>query len=100
MNIITNLNIDRRPQSQKKNNENKIPASSNPYPPILNPLSNNTLLKFNNQQPIINLRPLEGIGIFGRQKISQINSKIMDKIVKDIKRKDMDSQTEEIFFKM
>jgi hypothetical protein len=100
MNIITNLNIARRPQSQKKNNDNKIPAS-NPSPPILNPpLSNNTLLKFNNQQPVINLRPLDGTGIFGRQKILQMNNKIMDKIARDVKRKDMETQTEEIFFKM
>jgi hypothetical protein len=94
MNYITNLNI--RPQSQKKNNQ--LPCS-NPSPPILNPPNNNTVLKFNNP-PIINLKPLDGTGIFGRQKILHMNNKIMDKITKDVKRKDVETQTEEIFFKM
>ena len=93
MNYITNLNI--RPQSQKK----QLP-SSNPSPPILNPpVTNNTVLKFNNP-PVINLKPLDGTGIFGRQKILHMNNKIIDKITKDVKRKDMETQTEEIFFKM
>jgi hypothetical protein len=97
MNIITNLNIARRPQSQKKNNT-QLPVA-NPTPPVVNPpVSNNTLLKFNNQ-PVINLKPLDGTGIFGRQKILHMNSKIMEKIV-NVKRKDIETQTEEIFFKM
>ena len=96
MNYITNLNIA-RPQSQKK--QNQLP-SSNPSPPILNPpVTNNTVLKFNNP-PVINLKPLDGTGIFGRQKILHMNNKIIDKITKDVKRKDMETQTEEIFFKM
>ena len=96
MNYITNLNIA-RPSSQKKNN-NLLPCS-NPSPPILNPPNSNTVLKFNNP-PIINLKPLDGTGIFGRQKILHMNNKIIDKITKDVKRKDMETQTEEIFFKM
>jgi hypothetical protein len=97
MNFITNLNIARRPQSQKKNNP-QLPAA-NPTPPLLNPpVSNNTVLKFNNQ-PVINLKPLDGTGIFGRQKMLHMNSKIMEKIAY-VKRKEIETQTEEIFFKM
>lgn len=102
MNFITNLNIASRPLSQKKQIENnKLPAtSSNPSPPILNPpVTNNTVLKFNNP-PVINLKPLDGTGIFGRQKILHMNNKLVDKIAKEVKRKDMETQTEEIFFKM
>ena len=97
MNIITNLNIASRPLSQKKGN---YPQFNNPMPPILNPpLTNNTILKFNNP-PVINLKPLDGTGIFGRQKILHMSNKIIDKIRKEVKRKDMETQTEDIFFKM
>lgn len=102
MNFITNLNIASRPVSNKKANNviSNPPGSSNPSPPILNPpVTNNTIVKFNNPQ-VINLKPLDGGGIFGRQKVLQMNNKIIDKINKDVKRKDMETQTEEIFFKM
>jgi hypothetical protein len=70
-----------------------------PPSPIIPHQANNTILKFNSP-PIINLKPLDGVGIFGRQKILQISNKIMDRITKEVRKKDMETQTEEIFFKM
>lgn len=90
LNIVTNLNLNpSRPVSNRKSQ-------------ILNPptpfLPNQTILKFNNP-PIITLKPLDGAGLFGSKKIIQSN-KIVDKISKETRRRDMETQTEEIFFKM
>lgn len=98
MNFITNLNIGPRPVSQKK--VTNPSGNSNPSLPILNPpiQTNNTVLKFINP-PSINLKPLDGAGVFGRSKVLHMN-KITDKLPKEVKRRDVETQTEEIFFKM
>lgn len=95
LNIITNLNINpSRPVSHKK-----PPIQVNPTSPFIQHQPNNTILKFNSP-PIINLKPLDGAGIFGRQKILQMSHKIVDRISREVRKRDMETQTEEIFFKM
>jgi len=95
LNIITNLNINpSRPVSYRK-----PPNPVNPSSPFIPQQPNQTILKFNSPS-IINLKPLDGAGIFGRQKALQNTNKGTEKIIKEIRKRDMETQTEEIFFKM
>ncbi len=94
LNIITNLNIHpSRPVSYKKPQ-----LLVNPSSPFLPHQPNNTILKFNSP-PIINLKPLEGTGTFGRKKILQMSNRLADRI-REVRKRDIETQTEEIFFKM
>lgn len=94
LNIITNLNINpSRPVSYRK------PQIINPPSPFIPNQTNQTIVKFNSP-PIINLKPIDAAGIFGNKKILHISHKIVDKISKETRKRDIETQTEEIFFKM
>jgi hypothetical protein len=85
------LNIN--PSRPVSNRKPQYPTSS-----LIPNQPNQTILKFNNP-PIINLKPLDGAGIFGNKKL-QISNKIVDKISKEPRKREIETQTEEIFFKM
>lgn len=92
LNIITNLNINQqRPVSLKKQ---IYPPSSALTVTQSNQMNNNK----NNLMPLINLKPLDNIQ--NKTRILQTSQKINEKPQKQIKTKEAQTQTEEIFFKM
>lgn len=94
MDFTTNLNLNpSRPASNRKQ------QILNPTSPFLAKQPNQTILKFNNP-PIINLKPLDGAALFGNRKILQMSHKIVNKFSKEAKKRDMETQTDEIFFRM